>query len=106
MSIDTDPVVSHVTLTPDVCGGRPCVVGTRVRVWDVAVIVQGGGSVDDVLAAYPRLTLADVHGALTYFYDHRASLERQAEQDAALADRLRQDQGPGPLEGRRGRTLA
>lgn len=98
MAVTAEPNIEHVTVAANLCGGRPCVAGTRVRVWDVASIVQAGGSVDDVLAAYPRLSLADVHGALAYFYDHREAIERQAAADVAVAARLREQFGPGPLE--------
>jgi uncharacterized protein (DUF433 family) len=32
----------HIVSTPGVCGGKPCVAGTRVRVWDIAVRAQAG----------------------------------------------------------------
>jgi hypothetical protein len=37
-------------------------------------------SPDEIVSAYPTITLADVHGALAYYYDHRATI------DAAIAE--------------------
>ena len=34
------PPRQHVSSTPGVCGGKPCIAGTRIRVWDIAVRAQ------------------------------------------------------------------
>jgi uncharacterized protein (DUF433 family) len=92
------PPRQHVTLTPSVCGGKPCIAGTRIRVWDVASLAQAGYSPDEILASYPHLTLADVHAALAYYYDNREAIEAQAAEGEAFAAQLRQRLGLGPLE--------
>jgi uncharacterized protein (DUF433 family) len=88
----------HITSTSGVCGGRPCIVGTRVRVWDIAVLAQAGESPDEVLTHFPHLTLSDVHAALAYYYDNREMIDEQATQDERFAQELRRTAGPGPLE--------
>ena len=100
MSATTPATVEkqHVTRTPGVCGGKPCIVGTRIRVWDVAVLTEMGRSPDEVLVAYPHLSLADVYGALTYYYDHKAEIDAQAAADERFVEELRRRTGPGPLE--------
>jgi uncharacterized protein (DUF433 family) len=92
------PPKSHVTSTPGVCGGKPCITGTRIRVWDVASLAQSGYSTDEILSHYPSLTLADVHAALAYFYDNRIDIEKTEIEDERFANELRQELGPGPLE--------
>jgi uncharacterized protein (DUF433 family) len=88
----------HVTSTPGVCGGKPCIVGTRVRVWDIASRAEAGESPDEILLSFPHLTLADVHAALAYFYDNRDAIENGAKEDQILGDQLHKELGPGPLE--------
>ena len=88
----------HVTATSGVCGGKPCVAGTRIRVWDIASLAQAGHAPDEILAHYPSLTLADVHAALAYYYDNRDEIERSAAADLRFAEELRGKLGPGPLE--------
>src|ERR1700679_445210 len=88
----------HIVSTPGVCGGKPCIAGTRVRVWDIAVRAQAGESPDDVLTHFPHLTLSDVHAALAYYYDNREAIDQQAAEDERFAEQLRQRIGPGPLE--------
>ena len=73
--------MQHVTRTPGVCGGWPCVAGTRVRVWDVfQSYEEHGQDVTQVSEDYPHLTPADIHAALAYFYDHEAELREQLRQ--------------------------
>lgn len=88
----------HVISTPGVCGGKPCIAGTRIRVWDVASLAQIGQSRGGILIHYPSLTLADVHAALAYYYDNRDEIERAAVEDERFAEELRRKLGSGPLE--------
>jgi uncharacterized protein (DUF433 family) len=97
----TAPVRQHVTSTPGVCGGRPCVAGTRVRVWDIAVLAQAGQSPDEILTHYPHLSLSDVHAALAYYYDNRQAIDADAVEDERFVEELRRKLGPGPLEEKR-----
>jgi len=92
------PPKQHVTSTPGICGGKPCVAGTRVRVWDIAVHAQGGESPDEILLRFPHLTLSDVHAALAYYYDNREAIDEQAAEDDRFAEQFRESAGPGPLE--------
>jgi uncharacterized protein (DUF433 family) len=65
--------------------GVPCVGGTRHRVIDIAADhVAHGYSATQIVEQYPDLTPAQVHAALTYYYDH------QDEMDAALLTSYRQ----------------
>jgi len=78
---------THVTRTPGVCGGKPCVAGTRIRVQDVYVWHEHQGrSPDEIVSAFPQLTLADVYAALAYFWDHRDEILQQLKQQDATAD--------------------
>ena len=88
----------HISSTPGVCGGKPCVAGTRVRVWDVAVRAQAGQSPDEILSQFPNLTLSDVHAALAYYYDNRKDIDEQGAEDDRFAAQLKNNAGPGPLE--------
>lgn len=88
----------HVTSTPGVCGGKPCIVGTRVRVWDIAVRAQAGESADEILTHFSHLTLADIHAALAHYYDNRQAIDEQAADDERFAEQLHQATGAGPLE--------
>ena len=72
----------HITASPDVCGGRPCIAGTRIRVHDIYVWHELQGlSPDQIVHEFSQLTLADVYAALSYFWDHRDAMLAQIEAD-------------------------
>jgi uncharacterized protein (DUF433 family) len=90
---------SHIESTSGVCGGRPRIAGTRIRVQDVYVWHElQGRSADDIVASFPSLTLSDVHAALAYFFDHRDEIASQMRADDEFVRQLRDEIGPGPLE--------
>lgn len=52
-------------------GGAPTIAGTGIRVVDVATAYDSSGyEPDEITQLYPALSLADVHAALAYYYDH------------------------------------
>lgn len=94
----TDVVRQHVVLTPGVCGGRPRVAGTRIRVADVAEWHERQGwSVDEILGQFPQLTRGDVYAALAYYWDHRQEIDADEAEGQRLADELRRESA-GPLQ--------
>jgi len=80
----------HITKTPGVCGGRACIAGHSVRVSDVAGMFEGRGmSTDEIVDQLPGLTLADVHAAMAYYYDHRDEIEAELRAELETAERHR-----------------
>jgi hypothetical protein len=37
----------------------------------------GGWSAEEIVRQYPYLTLAEVHAAMTYYFDHREEIESE-----------------------------
>ena len=56
----------RISVSPDVCNGRPVVRGTRITVQTVLELLAAGDSVEDVLAEYPTLKRDDVQACLDY----------------------------------------
>ena len=59
-------VWQRIHLDAAICGGRPHIRGTRVRVSDILDLLAIGASPSDILADYPYLGEADLKAALTY----------------------------------------
>jgi uncharacterized protein (DUF433 family) len=59
----------YIGSDPEICGGKPCVRGTRMRVRDVLGYLAAGDTVDDLLAAYPYLTRDAVLACLAFAAD-------------------------------------
>ena len=52
-----------VALTPEVMGGKPCIEGARSAVALMLRCLGDGRSVDDILEAFPGLTVEDMRAA-------------------------------------------
>lgn len=57
---------ARIVIDPKVCGGRPIVAGTRMRVSDVLDALASPVSVDELLADFPYLSREDVSACLAY----------------------------------------
>ena len=103
-----EPVtLKHVESHPARCGGKPCVAGTRIRVWDIYVWHElQGESAEEIVHQYPQLSLAAVHAALAYFWDNQVEIRRQMKEAEDLAARLQAAAGPGLLDHLRGKDAS
>lgn len=81
-----DRVPSHVRVDER---GVARIDGTRIKVLHIAKErVARGSSADDILQAFPHLTLAQVHSALAYYYDHQSDLDAQMAREAQEFEQL------------------
>jgi uncharacterized protein (DUF433 family) len=79
----------HLETTPGVAGGKPRIAGRRIKVQDIAIWHERlGRSVDEIASEYD-LSLADVHAALTYYFDHRSEIDRDIAEGEAFAEELK-----------------
>lgn len=98
-------IARHIESTPDVCGGKPRIAGTRVRVEDVYVWFElQGKSAEEIVAEHPGLAMADVFAAMAYYWDHRDELHRDMAAAEDRAAKLKERVGPGPLAEKLGRN--
>lgn len=58
--------LERITVDPEICGGRPCIRGLRIRVKDVLEMLAGGATAEEILADYPYLESDDIRAALEY----------------------------------------
>ena len=79
----------HIELTRETAGGKPRIRGRRITVQDVVVWHERLGKSADEIAAEYGLTLADVHAALAYYFDHREEIDARMTEDQAFAEALR-----------------
>jgi uncharacterized protein (DUF433 family) len=68
---------------PEVCGGEPCIVRTRIPVWLLVQARNLGTSEADLLRAYPSLRAEDLANAWAYSRAHADEIERQIRENEA-----------------------
>jgi len=69
------PSYPHITTDTRIANGAPLIKGTRITVRAVAGYYQLGMSVDEILQSLPHLNQAQVHAALTFYFDHRKHVD-------------------------------
>jgi len=80
---------AHITKDPEVRAGKACIEGTRIAVVDIVLLHKRGYRPEETLDYYLRpLTLAQVHSALAYYYDHREEIEAYFEDSRKAAAEL------------------
>jgi uncharacterized protein (DUF433 family) len=67
--MNREKLLQRVSIDPGVCGGKPCISGTRI---DIAIILDGlaeGLTPEQLIDYYPQLTKEDIQAALAYAAD-------------------------------------
>ena len=66
-------LLKRVVVKPDVCGGEPCIQGTRINVAVILDSLAEGLSPKEVTKHSPPLTERDVRAAVAYAAEHHQS---------------------------------
>jgi uncharacterized protein (DUF433 family) len=78
--------------------GRGWIDDTNVKVIEVVLDKLGWGlSPEEIHAGYPNLSLAQIHAAFSYYYDHQAEYDAEIARQSEEADRLRAASLNSPL---------
>ena len=59
-------ILERITVDSEICGGRPCIRGLRVRVKDILEMLAGGSTRAEILADFPYLEDEDITAALEF----------------------------------------
>lgn len=59
-------LLDRIAIDPEVCGGKPCIKGTRLWVSLLLDFLASGMTEAELLAEYPQLTHQDVLAAIAY----------------------------------------
>jgi uncharacterized protein (DUF433 family) len=59
-------LVDRISIDRKVCGGKPCIKGTRIWVSLVLDFLAEGVREDEIFADYPQLTPEDIRACIAY----------------------------------------
>ena len=59
-------LLDRISIDPAVCGGKPCIRGTRIWVSLILDLLAGGMSEADLRGEYPQLAHDDILAAIAY----------------------------------------
>ena len=63
-----------ITIEPGKRGGKPCIRGLRITVYDVLEYLASGMSEDEILSDFPDLTREDIRACLAFAADRERRL--------------------------------
>jgi len=82
----------------DVSGEAPTIDGTTMKVVELVMAQRAHGwSPEELHFQYPHLSMAQVHAALAYYWDHRAEIDADIERRRRFAEQARLELEHEPL---------
>ena len=57
---------SMIVVTPGIRSGKPCIVGTRITVYDILEYLAGGMTEQEILADFPDLRAEHIKATLAF----------------------------------------
>jgi uncharacterized protein (DUF433 family) len=88
----------YIGIKPGYCGGKPHILGHRIKVKHIAVMHERMGmSPAQIVGDLPTINLAEVHAALAYYYSHQDEIEAEIAQEDRAYEELNASQ-PSILE--------
>ena len=88
MATSTTVVYSHIAKNPGIRAGKACIEGTRVAVTDIMFFYRRGYSAERIQEEYPRLNLAQIYAALSYYHDQKDEIDSLLKEDEDFTDVL------------------
>ena len=77
------------------------IIGSRSKVKQIVRDIRGGYTPEKIHEEYPHLSMAQIHAALAYYYDHREEVDQSIRADEAFVANLRK-RTPSRLKARLG----
>ncbi len=97
--ISPSPGPVRIVSTPGTCGGKPRIDGHRIKVEQITVCYERMGmSPDEIVTSHPTISLAQVHAALSYYYEHKREIDADIEQGERFVAELRAKYPPSKLQ--------
>lgn len=66
---------NRITIDPGKRGGKPCIRGLRITVYDILEYLASGMSVEEIIEDFPELERDDIFAALSFAADRERRLE-------------------------------
>jgi uncharacterized protein (DUF433 family) len=82
--------IDLISTDPTVRSGRPCIAGTRIEVTALAIEHNVNQHTVEELASDYGLSLAQVHAALAYYYEHKEALDAVIDGQDRIAQEYRE----------------
>ena len=90
----------YIARDPGYCCGKPRIVGTRMPVAAIAeMYLEMGESLEEIAVKYD-LSLAAVHGAMAYYYEHQEEIDRHSLETERIVEEMKLTSAPSKFQER------
>jgi len=88
----------YIAIDPDYCFGKPRIAGTRMPVAAIAeMYLDMKESLEEIAQKYD-LSLAQVHGAMAYYYEHREEIDRHTIEADRIVEEIKRNSPPSKFQ--------
>lgn len=88
----------HIEIAED---GAPVVAGTSTKVVEIVLDrLAHNWDADEIQRQHPHLSLAQIHAALGYYYDHQTEIDQDIERRLRRVRSVRSETGESPYRSR------
>ena len=77
-----------IVSNPEICGGRPCIEGSRITVRTIVIEYRSGMTPEEILEDKPYLSLAKIYAALAYYHANKEEIDEDIEVYYQAGDNL------------------
>jgi uncharacterized protein (DUF433 family) len=97
------PIIGeYIAVKPGFCGGKPHIMGHRIKVQHIAVWHERMGMTpEEIVVTYPSLSLPAVFAALAYYHSHRVEIDADIEAGERFVAEMKAKVGPSKLQEKR-----
>jgi uncharacterized protein (DUF433 family) len=81
----------NLVRTPDICGGRLRIDGTRMTVNQIVTLHKQELSAEQIVEQFPQRTLGEIFGVLAWYYDHQIEFDKELAAESYDDEALIQD---------------
>ena len=84
------PTTLDVTLvrTPDTCGGRLRIDGTRMTVNQIVSLYKHGLTAEQIVEQYPHRSLSEIYGILAWYHELKEEFDKELAAEAEEDERI------------------
>ncbi len=83
--------INLITRNPEIRGGRPCIIGTGLRVTDIVVAMRYHDRTPQQISEGFQVSLAEVYAALSYYHAHKREIDEDIDDQIKTARKLRDE---------------
>ena len=86
--MNTIESIELIYRNPNVRGGRPCIVGTGLRVMDLVNAMRWNGRSPAQMAEAFQVSLGKIHAALAYYYENQDEIDADIREDQLRSEEI------------------